>query len=60
MTKDQAKQRRYDTAYMSLVFHLQQQRLIELIRAGQIEEALQFAQEYLAPQGEENVRGDQH
>lgn len=37
-----------------LSFHLQQQRLIELIRQGQTEEALEFAQEYLAPHGEEN------
>eukprot|EP00798_Chlamydomonas_sp_ICE-L_P008062 gene8062-1298_t len=36
-----------------LIFHLQQQRLIEFIRKGQEEEALDFAQEYLAPQGEE-------
>jgi len=39
-----------------LYFHLQQQKLIELIRANQIEAALQFAQEELAPRGEENVR----
>ena len=38
-----------------LYFHLQQQRLIELIRSGKIEEALEFAQEELAPRGEENV-----
>jgi len=38
-----------------LFFHLQQQRLIELIRNGKIEEALEFAQEELAPRGEENV-----
>ncbi|KAM3251648.1 protein GID8 isoform X1 [Capsicum annuum] len=37
-----------------LSFHLQQQRLIELIRNGKIEEALEFAQEELAPRGEEN------
>mmetsp|Transcript_29236 Transcript_29236/g.93520 ORF Transcript_29236/g.93520 Transcript_29236/m.93520 type:complete len:164 (+) Transcript_29236:496-987(+) len=37
-----------------LFFHLQQQRLIELIRGGDIEAALEFAQEYLAPRGEEN------
>eukprot|EP00897_Mesotaenium_endlicherianum_P009043 jgi/Mesen1/8167/ME000438S07263 len=37
-----------------LYFHLQQQRLIELIRGGRIEEALEFAQEELAPRGEEN------
>jgi hypothetical protein len=38
----------------SLFFHLQQQRLIELIRQGKTEQALAFAQEYLAPHGEEN------
>ena len=38
-----------------LYFHLQQQKLIELIRAGKINEALEFAQEELAPRGEENV-----
>lgn len=37
-----------------LNFHLQQQRLIELIRQGKTEEALDFAQEYLAPLGEEH------
>ena len=37
-----------------LYFHLQQQRLIELIRQGKTEEALDFAQDTLAPQGEEN------
>ncbi|KAK9056323.1 hypothetical protein SSX86_027413 [Deinandra increscens subsp. villosa] len=37
-----------------LFFHLQQQRLIELIRNGKVEEALVFAQEELAPRGEEN------
>ncbi|XP_047972551.1 protein GID8 homolog isoform X3 [Salvia hispanica] len=37
-----------------LFFHLQQQRLIELIRNGKIKEALEFAQEELAPRGEEN------
>jgi hypothetical protein len=41
-----------------LFFHLQQQRLIELIRSGQVEEALEFAQEELAPRGEENVYWD--
>lgn len=41
-----------------LFFHLQQQRLIELIRNGKIEEALEFAQEELAPRGEENVTSD--
>ena len=38
----------------SLLFHLQQQRLVELIRKGQIAEALIFAQQELAPRGEEN------
>lgn len=33
---------------------MQQQRLIEFIREGKIEEALEFAQEELAPRGEEN------
>ena len=37
-----------------LSFHLQQQRLIELIREGNTEEALEHAQEYLAPPGEED------
>ncbi|KAJ3124306.1 hypothetical protein HK098_001218 [Nowakowskiella sp. JEL0407] len=37
-----------------LYFHLQQQKLIELIRAGKLAEALEFAQEELAPRGEEN------
>ena len=37
----------------SLFFRLQQQKLIELIRQGRIVEALQFAQEELAPRGEE-------
>ncbi|CAI5477357.1 unnamed protein product [Closterium sp. Yama58-4] len=36
-------------------FRLQQQRLIELIRAGRVDEALEFAQEELAPRGEENA-----
>lgn len=38
----------------SLFFHLQQQKLIELIRQGKVEQALDFAQEELAPRGEEN------
>ncbi|KAJ7487515.1 lish motif-containing protein [Mycena galericulata] len=38
----------------ALYFHLQQQKLIEFIRHGQIAEALQFAQEELAPRGEES------
>jgi len=37
-----------------LYFHLQQQRLIELIRRGRTREALHFAQEELAPRGEES------
>ncbi|CAI9760202.1 unnamed protein product [Fraxinus pennsylvanica] len=37
-----------------LFFHLQLQRLIELIRNGKVDEALEFAQEELAPRGEEN------
>ncbi|KAJ8688281.1 hypothetical protein QAD02_024076 [Eretmocerus hayati] len=37
-----------------LHFHLQQLHLIELIRAGRIEEALQFAQEQLSEAGESN------
>merc|ERR1719421_1038806 len=37
-----------------LYFHLQQQRLVEKIRAGDTSEALVFAQEYLAPLGEDN------
>ena len=38
----------------ALYFRLQQQRLIEYIRGGRINEALQFAQEELAPRGEES------
>lgn len=38
----------------SLFFHLQQQKLIELIRQGKVDAALDFAQEELAPRGEEN------
>lgn len=38
----------------ALYFHLQQQKLIEYIRHGRIAEALQFAQEELAPRGEES------
>jgi two-component SAPR family response regulator len=38
-----------------LFFHLQQQHLIELIRNRNIDEALKFAQENLADQGEENT-----
>nr|CAG8441833.1 15572_t:CDS:2 [Entrophospora candida] len=38
-----------------LCFHLQQQRLIEYIRQGRITEALECAQDELAPLGEENT-----
>lgn len=37
-----------------LFFHLQQQRLIELIRAGNVGDALRFAAEELAPRAEEH------
>lgn len=37
-----------------LHFHLQQQHLIELIRDGKVEEALNFAQQKLAERGEES------
>ncbi|KAI8990821.1 CTLH/CRA C-terminal to lish motif domain-containing protein [Mycotypha africana] len=37
-----------------LFFHLQQQRLIELIRKGEYREALEFASEEMAPRGEEH------
>ncbi|KAG2211319.1 hypothetical protein INT46_009221 [Mucor plumbeus] len=37
-----------------LFFHLQQQRLIELIRNGSYQEALEFASEEMAPRGEEH------
>ncbi|KAG1436599.1 hypothetical protein G6F56_013491 [Rhizopus delemar] len=37
-----------------LYFHLQQQQLIELIRKGALQEALEFATEEMAPRGEEN------
>ncbi|KAL6046903.1 Glucose-induced degradation protein 8 [Balamuthia mandrillaris] len=37
-----------------LSFHIKQQQLIELIRSGGTEDALQFAQEHLAPCGEHN------
>ena len=36
-------------------FHLQRQMLIEMIRKGKLEEALQFAQEELAPRAAQNV-----
>ncbi|KAG1825849.1 CTLH/CRA C-terminal to lish motif domain-containing protein [Suillus subaureus] len=38
----------------ALYFHLQQQKLIEHIRHGRITEALKFAQDELAPRGEES------
>ena len=38
----------------ALYFHLHQQHFIELVRQGQTQEALEFAQENLAPRGEEN------
>ncbi|KAI7885620.1 hypothetical protein K492DRAFT_228842 [Lichtheimia hyalospora FSU 10163] len=37
-----------------LFFHLQQQRLIEMIRKGEYPEALEFAAEEMAPRGEEH------
>lgn len=37
-----------------LLFHLQQQHLIELIREGRTEEALAYAQDHLSERGEEN------
>ena len=37
-----------------LLFHLQQQHLIELIRDQKVEEALQYAAEHLAERGEED------
>ena len=37
-----------------LLFHLQQQHLIELIRGQKVEEALQYAAEHLAERGEED------
>lgn len=39
----------------TVLFHLQQQKLIELIRGGNIMDALAFAQKELAPKGEANV-----
>jgi hypothetical protein len=39
-----------------LVFHLKQQQLIELIRKGDVDAALEFAQRELASLGQENVR----
>ncbi|KAL3901240.1 MAG: hypothetical protein SGCHY_000767 [Lobulomycetales sp.] len=37
-----------------LYFHLQQQKLIEFIRSNNVNEAIEFAQDVLAPRGEEN------
>ena len=37
-----------------MYFKLQQQKLIEYIRQGRIQEALQFAQDELGPRGEES------
>ena len=37
-----------------MYFRLQQQKLIEYIRQGRVVEALEFAQDELAPRGEEN------
>lgn len=37
-----------------IIFHLLQQKLIELIREGNVEGALEFAQEEVAPKGEAN------
>ncbi|KAJ6925800.1 hypothetical protein NC651_010280 [Populus alba x Populus x berolinensis] len=45
---------RYWIQIRNCFFHLQQQRLIVLIRNGKVNEALQFAQEELAPRGEED------
>ena len=41
----------------TLLFTLQLQRLIELISFDEVEAALNFAQEYLAPLATESVRG---
>jgi hypothetical protein len=41
-----------------LLFHLQQQHLIELIREQNIEEALQYSAEHLAERGEEDKYAD--
>ena len=38
-----------------LVFHLKQQQLIELIRKGDVDAALEFAQRELSSLGQENV-----
>jgi len=41
-----------------LVFHLKQQQLIELIRKGDVDAALEFAQRELSSLGQENVHTD--
>ena len=39
-----------------LLFHLQQQKLIELIREQKVDEAIDFAQNHLAERGEEDPK----
>lgn len=39
-----------------LIFHLKKQRLLEIIRSGDTEKALSFAQEELAPQAEDSPK----
>ena len=39
-----------------LLFHLQQQKLIELIRDQRVDEAIEFAQNHLAERGEEDPK----
>ena len=41
--------------YYLLYLYSQQQHLVELIRAGNVEGALEFAQTHLAERGEQNV-----
>ena len=48
----------FNTLPRYLLFHLQQQHLIELIREQKIEEALQYAAEHLAERGEEDRYAD--
>lgn len=38
-----------------LIFHLKQQQLIELIKKGEVIQALEFAQDEMASQGEDKV-----
>jgi hypothetical protein len=40
----------------ALLFALHRQHLVELVRVGDVDSALAFAQEYLAPLAEEHVR----